>query len=143
MKKWIDRLLRSGMIFGIFFYLESSHAFSSKKPAEVSPPPAQESAKQEEPALSSERQERQDAVWITKADGSKSCEKDSGQSTEQGGEELKKAQVKILESKKGSDGKMRVQMCGVPSGSVNAYKILKADLPKAIALGFKESSKNP
>jgi hypothetical protein len=33
---------------------------------------------------------------------------------------------------------MRAQMCGLPTGGLNSYRIAKADLAKAQALGFQK-----
>lgn len=79
-------------------------------------------------------------VWVMKPDGGESCAKDSAISIEQGAEDLKKAKIKILASQKGDDGKMHAQMCGLPTGKLNLYKINKSDLPRAVTLGFEESA---
>lgn len=76
------------------------------------------------------------SVWITRPDGAQSCSPKSGQSLEDGAADLKKAKVRILDSRKGNDGKMHMQMCGAPSGTTNAYLVPKEDLPQAAALGY-------
>jgi hypothetical protein len=78
-------------------------------------------------------------VWVQQPDGGKSCEINSGDSLTKGAASLKKAQITILDSHKGNDGKMHAQMCGLPSGTANVYQIRKADLPKAMTLGFEEA----
>jgi hypothetical protein len=55
---------------------------------------------------------------------------------EAGAQELLKAGVKVLEQRKQDDGKMRIQVCGAPQGSGNAYRIAKRDLKRAKKLGF-------
>lgn len=79
---------------------------------------------------------QKDTVWIAKPDGALSCEPDSGRTLSQDAEELKKAKITVLESKKGNDGKMHVQMCGAATGSLNSFLIPKAKLSDALALGY-------
>lgn len=81
-----------------------------------------------------------DQVWVSRSDGAESCAPKSGQSLEEGAAELKKAGVRVLDQRKGDDGKMHMQMCGAPTGSMNAYLIARDDLPKAIAHGFAKSA---
>jgi hypothetical protein len=76
-------------------------------------------------------------VWITQPDGAKSCEgEDPAKALEKVASQLKAVGVKVLEMKKGNDGKMYMQMCGAPTGSLNAFKISKQDLVKAQSMGF-------
>ena len=76
-------------------------------------------------------------VWVTQPDGAKSCEgEDPAKTLEKVANQLKTAGVQVLEMKKGNDGKMYMQMCGAPTGSLNAFKISKQDLAKAQGLGF-------
>ncbi len=82
-----------------------------------------------------------ESVWITRADGSKSCASDTAQSVEQGAQELKAANIQVLASKKGTDGKMHPMMCGAPTGTQNVYQIPASQLAAAIALGFKSAEK--
>lgn len=82
-----------------------------------------------------------ETVWIARADGGQSCSPDSAQSLDKGAEELKKSGVRVLDSRKGGDGKMHMQMCGAPTGSTNAYLVPREDLPKAAALGFLAADK--
>jgi hypothetical protein len=112
------RMMQAGMIFKVLFlwvgFLAAGHevlAFSSAAPGSK--------------------------VWIVRPDGAQSCGIKSGQSVEEVSEELKKAGVLVHEARKGSDGKMRMQVCGAPAGSVNAFLIEESDLPKAMAIGFK------
>lgn len=81
-------------------------------------------------------------IWIGRSDGTKSC--DSAQTEKAkttlalGAKELEAASVKVLESKKAKDGRMRMQVCGAPSGSMDSYRISKDDLGAAKRLGFEE-----
>lgn len=78
-----------------------------------------------------------DGVWVARPDGALGCKPESGQSLDTVAADLKTAGVTILESRKGSDHKMHVQVCGVPTGSQNAYKIPRSEFEKAKALGFR------
>jgi hypothetical protein len=75
-------------------------------------------------------------VWISRPDGAQSCTPGSGTSLEDGAAELRKARVRVLGSRKGDDGKMHAQMCGIPTGTSNAYLIPKDDLSAAVAHGY-------
>jgi len=77
-----------------------------------------------------------DSIWVQKPDGSQQCSAESAQALEAGAKELGSAKIPVLNSRKGDDGKMRVQMCGAPTGKQNAYLIRKADWPRAMTLGF-------
>jgi len=100
------------------FSTQDVHSFGSAKP-KSQPAPNQES------------------VWVVRDDGAKKCSGDSGESLEQGARELTKAKVNVQQSRKGFDGKMHMEMCGAPAGTVNGYLIPKVDLPIAIQHGFK------
>jgi hypothetical protein len=78
-------------------------------------------------------------AWIYKPDGGQSCSPQSGESLEDAAQALKKARIPVLDSRKASDGKMHIQMCGAATGSRNAYEIPRERLPHAIALGFQEA----
>ncbi len=81
-------------------------------------------------------------IWVMSSDGKKSCSPLETESLDRGMQELKIAQVEVFESKKATDGNMHAQGCGMPSGSVNAYLILRSDLPKVLALRkYKEAPK--
>lgn len=77
-------------------------------------------------------------IWITRKDGATSCGTTKAQTLEEGASELQRNGVKVLGSRKGNDGKMHAQACGMPTGSLNAYEISRDDLPKALMLGFQE-----
>jgi hypothetical protein len=77
-------------------------------------------------------------VWVSRSDGSQLCSTDSGQSLEQGANDLKRSHITVVSSQKGSDAKMHAQMCGLPTGHVNAYEINKSDLAKANVLGYQQ-----
>jgi hypothetical protein len=78
------------------------------------------------------------AVWIMRSDNAQSCEPKSGTSLKDDAEELKKAKIPILDSKKGSDGKVHIQMCGADKGTTNSFLIPKDKLPLALTMGYRE-----
>lgn len=80
-------------------------------------------------------------VWVVRSDGAQSCGIKEGLSPEQMGDELRKAGIQVFEMRKGTDGKMHAQMCGAPTGGLNGFEILSADLPKALLIGYKEAPK--
>jgi len=78
-------------------------------------------------------------VWVARSDGGISCEPEKSISLEAGLKELQAAGVRVLDSKKGSDGMLRAQVCGAPTGSKNTYLIAESDLAKATSIaGFKQ-----
>ncbi len=76
------------------------------------------------------------SVWVQKPDGGAQCEPGTARSLEEGAKELAKAGVRVLSSRKGSDGQMRIQLCGSPTGAQNIFEIPATDLEKAKSLGF-------
>jgi hypothetical protein len=77
-----------------------------------------------------------ETVWVMRLDGALQCGMAEPETLEAGAQELLKAGVKVLEQRKQGDGKMRIQVCGAPQGSGNAYRIAKRDLKRAKKLGF-------
>jgi hypothetical protein len=77
-------------------------------------------------------------IWVTRKDGATSCGTSKGQTLDEGASELQRNGVRVLGSRKGNDGKMHAQACGMPTGSLNAYQISRDDLPKALVLGYQE-----
>ncbi len=92
---------------------------------------------------SKEQAKKEESVWVTKPDQALSCEPQSGESLTQGSDELKSAKIPILDSQKGSDNKMHIQVCGASKGSMNSYLIPKKNLKDAIALGYQEIVNQP
>jgi len=76
-------------------------------------------------------------IWIYKEDGTVQCEGEKGRPLEQDQKSVEKAGIKIFASKKTTDGKMRIQMCGSPTGNVNAFEILASQEAAAKKLGFR------
>ncbi len=79
--------------------------------------------------------DRVDTVRVYKYDGTKQCSKGKEITLNVMAEELKDLDVFVKE--KLSDGLMRIQVCGQPTGMANVYEIRKSDLEKAESRGFK------
>jgi hypothetical protein len=79
-----------------------------------------------------------DTVWVQKPDGGQQCEPGTGKTLDAGAEDLARAKITVKNSRKGSDGKLRIQLCGSPTGGQNAYEIPRKDLARAKSLGFEE-----
>lgn len=80
-----------------------------------------------------------DTVWVMRPDGSQSCSAKSGESLDDGADELKHANIHVLDSKKSASLKLHSQLCGMPTGTSNAYQISRSDLPKALTLGYQQA----
>lgn len=77
-----------------------------------------------------------DSIWVGKSDEAKSCAKERGIELDSMAASLQSKNIKVLARKKVSDGKMRIQMCGVDKGDLNGFLISKKDLEQAKELGF-------
>ena len=75
-------------------------------------------------------------IWVGKADGTVQCQKIMGVSLTKMKKQLESAKIKVLSQKKRSDGKMRIQVCGSPSGMLNTFEISASDLELARKIGF-------
>ncbi len=75
-------------------------------------------------------------VKVFKYDGSQQCSMGKQISIEEMKKDLK--DIKVITQAHLNDGLMRIQLCGSPTGYANVYEISKADLEKALALGFRE-----
>lgn len=127
---WVTRVVRSVWIFALIA-TTTSFAFSRTPSGQANTPVAAAPTSVAIPA---------DAIWVERMDGEKSCEHGTAQSLSEGASELSKMGVQVFDSLKGSDGKMRIQMCGIPTGKLNRYRIRKGDLEKAQSIGFREVS---
>lgn len=84
-------------------------------------------------------------VLMERADGSRQCEaRFDSQVTSRlirsVKKELRRAGLKALEVRhEASDGKMRVQVCGAPTGAVIRIRIQEKDEEKAARLGFSKA----
>lgn len=77
-----------------------------------------------------------DRVRVFKYDGSLQCNMGEAISAEQMKKDL--GAIKVYSAQNLSDGLMRIQVCGSPTGKANVYEISRSDLEAAIKLGFKE-----
>lgn len=77
-----------------------------------------------------------DRVKVYKTDGSLQCGQGKAIPVADMQKELQNIQVYSSVNK--SDGKMRMQLCGSPTGRCNVYEIDRKDLEAATKLGFKE-----
>jgi hypothetical protein len=75
-------------------------------------------------------------VKVYKPDGSLQCGQGKAISAQDMQKDLKN--IKVYSSATKSDGMMRIQVCGSPTGSSNVYEIDRKDLEAALKMGFKE-----
>jgi len=81
-----------------------------------------------------EKAASKDHVLVYKLDGSKQCFQEPGISIEKMAQELKG--IKIYNSYKTHDGKIRTRMCGQSQGVINIYEIKASQKEKALEKGF-------
>lgn len=86
-------------------------------------------------AASEKSNTKNDRVFVHKPDGSLQCQNKSGKSLDEMAKDLDG--IIILSKQKKSDGMMRIQVCGAPTGNNNVYEINAADLQRALDVGFK------
>lgn len=76
-------------------------------------------------------------IWVTKADGSRQCDKKTkALRPDQAAAQLKNAGVIVFDAKAGNDGMMRAQKCGNSTGGTVDVQISRVDLQKALSQGF-------
>lgn len=75
-------------------------------------------------------------VRVYKPDGSRQCERRTGQPAEAMEREL--AGIPVYHREKRSDGLMHIQVCGSPTGMINLYEIDSINLKKTEERGFKK-----
>lgn len=80
-------------------------------------------------------------VLVSKPDGSRQCGAGAIIPLETMAKEL--SGIEILNQEKKTDGLVRIQMCGHPTGSHNVYKIKRKDLNEASNRGFKVFGVDP
>ena len=93
-----------------------------KKPAES---PNVNSTKKKDPT-----------ILVYKADGSLQCGKGKGTSVQEMEKQLDG--IKVFSRDNRSDGLMRIQVCGHPTGMINVYEIPASQLKEAEKRGFKK-----
>lgn len=81
--------------------------------------------------------ESQQRIWVTRADGSRQCDKNKGvASPAQVAQQVQNAGILVYSSRTGVDGQMHAQRCGSPTGRTVDLEISRVDIRKALALGF-------
>jgi hypothetical protein len=75
-------------------------------------------------------------VWVYKPDGSLQC--GQGKAIDRAEMQKELLDIPVITSLTKSDGLLRVQMCGAPTGQINAYKISESFLTEAKKRGFLE-----
>lgn len=85
---------------------------------------------------SSQQKDLSQRVFVYKPDGSLQC----GQGSKVTIEDMKKqlGAIKVFSAENKSDGMMRIQVCGAPTGMCNVYEIDQKDQEAALKLGFKK-----
>lgn len=75
-------------------------------------------------------------VRVFKANGSLQCSQGKSIDPATMAKELK--EIQVYKSSLENDGKLRIQMCGAPTGNVNVFEIDKTNLERALGFGFTE-----
>lgn len=78
-----------------------------------------------------------ESIWLGRPDGSRSCEPDSGLTREKVLASFKEVGIKVQALARGSDGKVRAQMCGMPTGRWVGVRIAESDRVNAEATGWR------
>ena len=78
----------------------------------------------------------EETVEVFRHDGSRQSEAGSGIDLKEMANQLKSADIRILSSRKGSDGRMYPMVCGGATGVINIYMISEHQLQAAQDLGF-------
>lgn len=81
-------------------------------------------------------------LFVYKLDGTKHCEPHAGVSLDSMALEFTDAGIEVFSSRKGHDGREGIALCGAPTGQINIYEILSADLTSALSMGFKQLPEN-
>lgn len=87
-------------------------------------------------------QRAEDSVQVYKSTGSTQCQAD-GLSLAELTEQLNRAQVRVLDTACGVDGRIRTTVCGAPDGSIVVFDIPAAEAPQAAQAGFNPMSSLP
>ncbi len=77
-------------------------------------------------------------IWVTRADGSRQCasKKAKVPGPAQVAEQMKASGILVFQSRAGNDGQMHAQKCGAPTGNTVELEISRADLRRALEMGF-------
>lgn len=76
-------------------------------------------------------------VNVYRYDGSLQCGLGQEIPLEQMAEDLRAADIEVLESRKGTDGLAHISVCGASTGSINIYRIPREALAAAQAINFR------
>lgn len=76
--------------------------------------------------------------WFVRPDGSRQCQPATARKKSALESELKKAKIKFIRTKNLSDGAMRIQVCGAPTGQLDAVEALPSQAKALSRLGFVE-----
>ena len=77
-----------------------------------------------------------DWIMVFKADGSLQCGMGQAISPDEMSRQLTEKGIRIKKAIKRSDGLMRIQLCGSPTGMINVFEIQASNLDLAKELGF-------
>lgn len=77
-----------------------------------------------------------DRVKVYKSDGSLQCGQGKAIAVSDMQKEL--GDIEVFSSQNKNDGRMRIQVCGSPTGNANVYEIDRKNLEAALKKGFKE-----
>jgi hypothetical protein len=80
---------------------------------------------------------KQGKTLVYKADGSLTCNEDTGGTLNEMKAELVKKNIPVLSSHCGNDGFVRAAVCGIETGRINIYQIESRHLSAAQSIGFK------
>lgn len=83
---------------------------------------------------------KQPPRWYIRPDGSKQCQPETMRKKSDLVAELKKAKIKFVSVKNISDGAMRIQACGSPTGQLDAVQAPASQGSALRELGFIEKS---
>ena len=75
-------------------------------------------------------------VEVFRYDGSLQCGMGNETPLDEMAEALTGAGIEVLDSRKGTDGRAHIAVCGASTGRINVYKIQYSDLPAARQAGY-------
>jgi hypothetical protein len=131
-------MLKIIFVFAALMFAACSHEQCNNVPQR---PPASEDAgtvATATPAPTAAPVIPKDSVQIFKPTGEKQCEKGkAGIPLDEMQATLTLKKITVFESHTQSDGKMHMQLCGSPAGTIHVFTISKNDLKAAEKLGFK------
>jgi hypothetical protein len=120
--------------FSVYALFVLTIANCSNKPCRIEEGNAKTVTGQEKPV--SNEKDLTKRVFVFKPDGSLQC----GMGKKIDPNEMKKQLVgiEVFSAENKTDGLMRIQLCGHPTGQNNVFEIAEKDLEQALKLGFKK-----